>query len=515
MLIKLDFLNNKYNIKANGVLHVGANYFQEREDYKRNGLENVYWVDALPETFNSAKEILKDYPTHKAYNVCVGDKDGEVVQFNVSSNKGESSSIFDFGTHTTNHPEVSFVSKIQLTTKRLDTFLRIQRVDVSDFFLNLDIQGAELMALKGLGNFLKQMKYIYCEVNTGEVYKGVPKLHEIDEFLERNGFDRVELSMTGAGWGDAFYIRREPAKSALKFAEKRYIPKLLEEFNDFGIPKLFTPKETSKYPSDNEQIFEEWFASTYKGEVKDREYLPIMWTAYYKNHNFGNDTLAIKQLQSYLDKLDKSKKYFTICQFDLGVINDLSNLDIKVFGMCDEQCDYILPLICKPHGKSKKTDKKYLANFVGRLTNPLRSEGIKSLRNNPNYYISTDNHSMQEYCDIMAQSVFTLCFRGFGLSSFRIMEAVEQGSIPVYISDKHLYPYGLTKEQFERFGIVISEAEINDIDIILQSYPEKQIWILQENCKAMFNEFFTYEGVKKTITNKFISFKYQIITDAN
>ena len=80
---------------------------------------------------------------------------------------------------------------------------------MGDFnFLNLDIQGAELLALQGLEDNLKFIDYIYTEINTGEVYKNCAKVNEIDEFLKKYGFERVETAMTSWEWGDAFYIKK-------------------------------------------------------------------------------------------------------------------------------------------------------------------------------------------------------------------------------------------------------------------------------------------------------------------
>jgi len=52
------------------------------------------------------------------------------------------------------------------------------------------------------------VKYIYTEVNSDYVYKNCGLVSEIDEYLEKFGFSRVETSWCGStGWGDAFYIK--------------------------------------------------------------------------------------------------------------------------------------------------------------------------------------------------------------------------------------------------------------------------------------------------------------------
>lgn len=74
-------------------------------------------------------------------------------------------------------------------------------------FLNIDIQGAELMALKGMGDLLNYFDYVYLEVNKDYVYKNCALVHEIDEYLSEYNYVRVETAWTNAQLGDALYIR--------------------------------------------------------------------------------------------------------------------------------------------------------------------------------------------------------------------------------------------------------------------------------------------------------------------
>ena len=95
-----------------------------------------------------------------------------------------------------------------LKLKKIDTFFEEEDFSPYDYnFLNLDIQGAELLALKGMKNSLEKINYIYTEVNSAEVYKKCAQIEELDEYLSEFGFKRVETKMTPYEWGDAFYIR--------------------------------------------------------------------------------------------------------------------------------------------------------------------------------------------------------------------------------------------------------------------------------------------------------------------
>jgi len=74
--------------------------------------------------------------------------------------------------------------------------MREQHIDPSGFdFLNIDLQGAELMALKGLGDDLNSINAIVTEVNLAILYKGCPRLYQLDLFLAKKGFIRTELEL--------------------------------------------------------------------------------------------------------------------------------------------------------------------------------------------------------------------------------------------------------------------------------------------------------------------------------
>ena len=101
------------------------------------------------------------------------------------------------------------VSQQKLTTTRLDTLIETNHIPIENInFLNFDIQGVELRALKSMEKYLKHIDYIYTEVNSEEVYKGCDLITDIDSYLATFGFKRVAVRMAGeCGWGDAFYMK--------------------------------------------------------------------------------------------------------------------------------------------------------------------------------------------------------------------------------------------------------------------------------------------------------------------
>ncbi len=192
-------------IAVKGVLHVGAHECEELSVYRYFGLtpEDVVWVDALEEKV--AKNRANGIPN--VHQAVITDKDKETVTFHITNNF-ESSSVLEFGSHARHHPHVVETGTRSLTTTRLDTFFTKHNLSPEKYtFWNLDIQGAELMALKSGESFLKHVTVIYSEVNTEEVYKGCALLSQMDTFLAGHGFSRLKTVMTGYGWGDALWVK--------------------------------------------------------------------------------------------------------------------------------------------------------------------------------------------------------------------------------------------------------------------------------------------------------------------
>jgi FkbM family methyltransferase len=194
------------NIQVKGSFHIGAHDCEELNFYSYLGLSknDVIWVDAMHNKVIEAK--IRGIPN--VYQSVISDKDNEEVKFNVSNN-GQSSSMLEFQTHSKEHPGVVYISSSIEKTTTIDTFFSKNNLDASKYnFWNLDIQGAELLALKGGSNSIQYADAIYLEVNEDYLYKDCALVGEIDEFLKGKGYNRVQTVMTQHKWGDALYIRQ-------------------------------------------------------------------------------------------------------------------------------------------------------------------------------------------------------------------------------------------------------------------------------------------------------------------
>jgi len=201
MLISLHEIVKKYNVNFKGILHVGAHECEELHDYlKYLKVNKILWIEAIPEKVLFCRQKYKNILIE---NAIVSDVE-EKVRFNISNN-GQSSSLLNLGLHSIFHPDVIYTHYFDSQTKLLKDI--ICNYDIEYNFLNFDIQGVELKALKGMEEYLNKVDYVYTEVNNDYVYQGCDLVNELDDYLSKFGLYRVETKWTDYKWGDAFYIR--------------------------------------------------------------------------------------------------------------------------------------------------------------------------------------------------------------------------------------------------------------------------------------------------------------------
>lgn len=210
MLIPLHELVVKYKLQLRGVLHVGAHECEEAGWYAQEGVKDVKWLEGNPTLVRQQKE--RGFDVHE---IVASDTDGTELIFNVTNN-GQSSSILPLGTHKDQYPHIVYCPdrSFKAKTKRISTLFAEKGWSWAPYnFLNLDIQGAELMALKGMEDQLHRFDAIYTEVNVAELYVGAGLLPELDAFLFKYGFQRMEMKLDTptSGWGDALYVRTSPS----------------------------------------------------------------------------------------------------------------------------------------------------------------------------------------------------------------------------------------------------------------------------------------------------------------
>lgn len=213
---KLDIqkLCQENSITPRGVIHIGAHEGTELSSYQAMGAEKILFIEANPVVFERLQANMAAYPNVQTVNCAITNRNG-TIDLRVTS-FDQSSSILPLKHHQDIYPSITETHQVTVQSRTVDTLLQELGLNPSDFnILNIDIQGAELLALQGATNWLKYVEVINTEVNYEELYEGCALIDQIDEFLKTPGFDRVATTTPShPSWGDAIYVKKPTISSS-------------------------------------------------------------------------------------------------------------------------------------------------------------------------------------------------------------------------------------------------------------------------------------------------------------
>jgi FkbM family methyltransferase len=206
MLLNIHELFAKYKMKVTGVIEIGAHFGQEYDAYSLLGVEHFIFIEPCTAAFNELYRRLYNKPgVDRLLKYACGDISGKAVMFTGPTNQGMSNSLLKPKVHLTQHPDVIFSDTEMVDVERLDN-LEFDRSQYN--LINMDAQGFEGRILMGAAETLKNIDYIYTEVNRLEMYENNAMVDQLDAMLPE--FKRVETGWASDyhGWGDALFIRK-------------------------------------------------------------------------------------------------------------------------------------------------------------------------------------------------------------------------------------------------------------------------------------------------------------------
>jgi len=208
----LDFTKNIDKTKIHIIFELGSrdlidalrlhNYFKCR----------IFAFECNPDCLTKCDKLISNFDKHLKENITLVKKavaisNGKINFYPFDLNKYDnmgSSSLFkiDFTRRNVNDPDYGKKNpqkEISVDGTRLDTFMDENNIKTVDL-LCIDLQGYELNALKSLGKYLSDVKYIITECSINSTYIGGCSFKELNGFLEENGFKYV----TSNKFGDNF-----------------------------------------------------------------------------------------------------------------------------------------------------------------------------------------------------------------------------------------------------------------------------------------------------------------------
>ena len=170
----------------------------------------IYAIEAVTDNYNELIDNITEFgcknvnPGRFCLSDCI-----ESIKFYLSHGDSgtkkdwdtgnKSSSILKPAKHLDEHPWCKFYED-RTTTTRFDS-LGIPRID----YIHLDVQGAELKVLRGMGTVLDTVKMVWMEVATVELYEGQPLKTDVEGFMRAAGF-ALKYDSTRR-FGDQLWIR--------------------------------------------------------------------------------------------------------------------------------------------------------------------------------------------------------------------------------------------------------------------------------------------------------------------
>jgi FkbM family methyltransferase len=228
IITEQDHFNDLENILAHeelrlipktGVVHIGADAGQEVAQYFKHGFEKIILIEANPDSYNLLVSKFGTYPNIRIFNYAVCDAEG-VVDFHIHTSRSgstEPASILPMKQFKEIVKTLHTARTIRVPAITLDALFEKYELAREGYnFLNIDIQGAELLALKGSIRQLSLVDAVVSEVNVVEMYENGAMEADIVDFLAQHGFDRkhsfyhtlYDEVATFPAWGESLFLKR-------------------------------------------------------------------------------------------------------------------------------------------------------------------------------------------------------------------------------------------------------------------------------------------------------------------
>ena len=190
--------------------------------------------------------------------------------------------------------------------------------------------------------------------------------------------------------------------------------------------------------------------------------------------NWLGGSFFCKLLRMTLDQLDPSQPCFTVLgMYDFPIWDwHLFPSNCVVYSAAGGG-DIPIPLLSGDR-PFRSAPKDIFLSFMGSLegasnAGSVRQRMAEALQGFAHFGRGAD------WEQVMGRSVFSLCPRGLGPTSFRLAEAMSLGSIPVYVWDQlEWLPY---RDQLDwsQFSVSIHIDEITSLPALLQSISQQKI----------------------------------------
>jgi FkbM family methyltransferase len=207
-----------------GIIHVGADVGQEVSHYFDYGFGKIILIEANPDSYRTLELKFGHHPNIRLFNCAICDKEG-VIDFHIHTSRSgstEPASILPMKRFKKIVKTLHTPKTIKVSATTLDSLFDKNGVAPSEYnFINIDIQGAELLAFAGATKLMPSIDAIVSEVNLVEMYEGGALEGDIVAFLARYGFEKrhavyhtlYDHASTFPASDECLFVRRDAEQS--------------------------------------------------------------------------------------------------------------------------------------------------------------------------------------------------------------------------------------------------------------------------------------------------------------
>lgn len=210
-----DFARTLCGDTIRTIVEVGSRDGQETRAFAaRFPHASIYSFECNPHTLPLCRAAVADLANVTLIEKAISDRIGEISFYPIDTantvtadhtgNPGASSLLRASGQYALEE-YVQLETVVPSTT--LAAFMAERQLPGIDL-LWMDIQGAELMALQGLGERLADVGLIHLEVEFLEIYSGQPLYQDIATFLKAQGFAFAGFTIYAKHSADAVFVNR-------------------------------------------------------------------------------------------------------------------------------------------------------------------------------------------------------------------------------------------------------------------------------------------------------------------
>ena len=186
--------------RINTLIDVGAHHGESIRFFKKNfSINKIYAFEPNIDNFKILKEKIKDIKNVEFFNTAIGNKKG-LINF-TNHYDSESSTIVKINQKSNYFKKKNFYldffnnkkNRIKNSQVKIDTLENLIKIDEFKFIdlIKIDTEGNDFNVIKGLGNLITKVRFIYFEHHFHDMLLKEYKFNDVDNFLKSKNFKKV------------------------------------------------------------------------------------------------------------------------------------------------------------------------------------------------------------------------------------------------------------------------------------------------------------------------------------